>query len=185
MLLTNKQIFILSIVVLLITVGGYYFFFSIIENKNKNISFLSQEIDTYAQNESVRTQSNKVAEEQKDKIEKIDLYLLHKNEVVPFIETVEGAGKKTGAVVKIGTVNVGSDSVLAIRLEARGSWNNINRFLSYLENLPYKISLSKVDLNRASSVSQFYANSEVGVNKIIAGAPVWNATVEMSVLILQ
>ncbi len=205
MTLSNKHILLLAIFILLFALGGYYFLFSVIESKNENAFLLSQEIDTYAQSESTRTQSDGVVEEQKDKIAEVGLYFLHKNEVVPFIEMVEDSGRKTGVVVTIGTVGVGlgdgvgENAMLKMRFEARGSWSNVNRFISYIENLPYKVALSKVDVTSASSVSQFFANagasgsasagaSDVGKKTATAKtvvAPVWNATIEMSVLTLQ
>lgn len=190
MTLSNKHILFITIFILLLTLGGYYFLFSIIESKNKNTFLLSQEIDTYAQNESMRRQNNKVTEEEKDKIEKIDTYFVHKNEVVPFIETVEDAGKKTGVVVTIGTVSATEDSTFTLRLDAHGSWSDVNRFLLYLENLPYKVTLSKVDLNKASSVERFYANVNADGNvkkatPVSPVSPVWNAIIEISVLTLK
>ncbi|MSR73361.1 hypothetical protein EXS61_02040 [Candidatus Parcubacteria bacterium] len=205
MTLSNKHTSLLAIFILLLALGGYYFLFSVIKSKNENAFLLSQEIDTYAQSESTRTQSDRVVEEQKDKIAEIGLYFLHKNEVVPFIETVENSGRKTGVEVTIVTVDVGvgegENAMLTMRFEARGSWNNVNRFISYIENLPYKVSLSKVDVTRASSVSQFFASAGTGAGASVGAggsagdvgkktatavvAPVWNVTIEMSVLTLQ
>jgi hypothetical protein len=191
---------------------GYFFLFTNIRGKNQNASLLSQEIDTYAESRSLREKSDKAVEEQREQIEKVDSYFLHKSEVVPFIEMIEDAGRKSGVQVLISNVGVegavgiasdgtggagagaGSgagevataekkDQTLTLRLDAKGSWSNVTRFVSYVENLPYKVSIERVDLNRSSSVAQFFATSED--KKSSLGTPSWNVAVDMNVLTLQ
>ncbi len=188
MTLSTKQTLILIIILVLIVLGGYYFLFSTIKHTNEKASLFSQEIDLYAQREATLKNTQKMAEELNTQMEKLGSYFLHTNDTVPFIELVEGAGVKTGVNVTIGSISpvVTADStvkgeMIALRLEARGSWSNIYNFILYMENLPYKVSLEKVNVSRSSSVPFYFAQNGTAVSAV----PEWSATIEMNVLTIK
>lgn len=204
MKLSTKQTLIVVILLVVLVLGGYYFLFALIKSKNEKVSLFSQEIDLYLERESMRRTTEKTAEELSEKIQKLDSYFLHKDEVVPFIESIESAGSKSGVVVNIASVGVigpqivesasvgGSadgkkDETLELRLDARGSWGNVVNFVSYIENLPYKVSVERAVFHRGSSVSTFFGAGENSA--VSAGgksiAPEWSVTIEMSVLTLK
>ncbi|MFO0718645.1 MAG: hypothetical protein U0522_01280 [Candidatus Paceibacterota bacterium] len=206
MKLSTKQTLILVILLVFFVLGGYYFLFVLIKNKNEKVSLFSQEIDLYLERESMRRTTEKTAEELSEKIQKLESYFLHKDEVVPFIESIEDAGGKSGVDVSIASVGVtgapqivestgvGSgvvdekkDEMLALRLDVKGSWGNVMNFVSYIENLPYKVSVDRVLFHKNSSVDMFFTAGEKNTASIgqKSSIPAWSATIEMSVLTLK
>lgn len=205
--LSTKQTLLIVLFLVLAVLGGYYFLFDMIKAKNKQVSLFYQEIDLYSQRESMRRTTEKTAEELSEKIQKLDSYFLHKDDVVPFIESIEKAGKKSGVEASIVSVGVSgapemvessgtssggvvqdkNSEVLALRLDVKGTWSDVLSFVSYIENLPYKVSIGGVVFHRNSSVPLFFNtennSSAQGLEK--NNAIVWTATMEMKVLTLK
>ncbi len=199
--LSTRQILISVSVLLVLVLGGYYFLFLTIKSKNEKVSSFSQEIDLYSEREALRRTTEKTADELSEKIKKLDSYFIHKDEVVPFIENIENAGGESGVSVSIVSVGVdalsqvgggSSDNIpldksekLILRLDAKGSWGNVVNFISYLENLPYKISINRVALHKNSSVQPFFSAGEAPIKKSDNPTADWSSTIEMSVLTLK
>lgn len=196
MKLSTKQTLLVVLLLLLFVMVGYYFLFDLIKSKNQKVSIFSQEIDLYLERESMRRTTEKTAEELSEKIQKLDSYFLHKDEVVPFIESIENAGGKSGVVVDIVSVDVTNDptvnnsdrkdEMMDLRLSVKGSWGNVINFISYVENLPYKVDVSNVVFRRDSAIAPFFgvgeAASKVGGD---SGVPEWSAAIQMGVLTLK
>ncbi len=201
MIFSTKQTLITVLILVLIAIGGYYFLFDVIKSKNKKASLFSQEIELYSQRHSARLAKEKTAEELKEKIEKLESYFLHKDDIVPFIENIESVGKKSGADVSIVSVGVvgtpqavqaggtnqdKKDEVLSLRLDVRGKWDGVMNFVSYVENLPYKVSLDRVLFYKNSSIPLFFDTQNPSVNESTgSNTSEWTATIEMSVLTLK
>jgi hypothetical protein len=196
MTLSVKQILILVSVLFLLVLGGYYYIFYIIKNKNEKISTFSQEIELYSQRESLRKATEKTADDLSEKITKLESYFLHKDELVPFIEKIEDSGKRMNVSVSIISVNLDESlkgaqakngERFVLRLNTKGSWSNVVKFVSYLENLPYKIFVSRVSFIKDSALKPFFITEDgpKAVSFENDTASTWSANIEMSVLTLN
>ncbi len=185
---STKKILILVSVLVLIFLSGYAFLFFGIKWKNEKSFVLSQEIDEYVIRESTLKSNDKTAQDLASQINLLGPYFVKEADVVSFIEIIEDAGKKNDAVVTIGTIGVvvgGDESVkqqtLSLRFDAKGSWSNLRNLISYLENLPYKITFEKVSLNAEFSPVPFFKDPEIeGVEK--SDLQTWGGVFEINVV---
>jgi len=101
-------------------------------------------------------------------------FLISTDDAVPFIDSVEAIGPATGSTVSISSLSSGADNdasyqSVSATISASGSWANIMRAVETIENMPYAISIKELDLNESSDQSK-------------KSAPVWTATIDVSVL---
>lgn len=189
MKISIKKSFLISAVVVLFVISGYVTFFLIIKHKNEQVSLFSQEIELYTNRENSIRNADKIAEDFKEDIEKLNSYFLTEDNVVSFIETIEDFGQKSDVEIKIGSVDVAqpnskksTDSTLTLRVDAKGSWSSVLTFMEYIENTTYSIDLNKVALSSVSSVVPFFGTKDVSISKDTSQ---WNASFELSVFTIQ
>src|SRR3989344_2717389 len=157
---STKNLLILSAVLAFALVVGNYFMFSSIKNSNKKASELSQQVGVYEQKQSNLSGANSVSDTH-SLIEKIDSYFLGKDDAVLFIERVQKEARDGGVTLTIRSVdteNFGktdekskvdpTKELVRLKLEAKGSWRNTIRFISFIEHLPYKVVLEDVNFTR-------------------------------------
>lgn len=207
-----QRTLLVMIVIVIVALGGYYVLFHIIKQTNEKTSELAKEIEQYTEQAEVLRSADKVADALQEDIEKINSYFLGKEQVVSFIETVESAGEKSGVTVTISSVGVGgaggvivasgqkpapkptaqlattstqslTPETLSLRADVRGSWSGVLQFMSYMENVPYKLSLNRVSVGRVSTVASFFKPSQLSTEDEPDG-PVWTASFEINVLTL-
>lgn len=184
--------FVLSILIALLFVAGYVMFFVVIKHTNEDVSMLAHEVDIYAAREAMLRNTDKLAEDLKEDIEKLGTYFLTKDDVVSFIETVEQAGATSDVDLTIGSVAVipqtpvegqseNAYETLTLRVDAVGSWSNILTFLEYVQHMPYKLQMDRVSVSKVSSVIPFFGGKEGAVEK----TPQWNSSFEIQVRTIQ
>ena len=89
---------------------------------------------------------------------KIDLYFVPIDGEVNFIDRLENIAKSQKLDVETSSVIIDSPKslraekfeYLVLRLKTEGSWYNTYKFLSIIPNLPYKITIDKVDMTLKS-----------------------------------
>jgi len=209
-IISIKKIISVLILVVIGVLAGYYFFFSLIREKNEEASALSQQITEYANRESMLKNIDRTLEQLGDGIQKVSAYFLQKEDVVLFIETIEGAASKSGLTISINSVGIDeqiqktpkqkngtSSSVMAsketfsLRAQVRGAWSDIMHFTTYIENLPYHLNIRRVTVYRVSSPALFFppvvvvGEGERAVPDVPGGlVPLWNGVFEIEVTIL-
>lgn len=120
---------------------------------------------------------------------KISSYVIKKDGLVDFIKLIENIATASGVEVMIKTVvesEVSSPAssfpkvMLTLPLTAIGTWENISMFFALLETMPYKTTLTKVDLKKLA----FEEVSE-GISKkrrFSKANPGWQGDFEFGVL---
>lgn len=81
--------------------------------------------------------------------EKIAKYFLNKDQVVTYIETLENLATKTNVLLET-TVSPGSLQDYELRIN--GTYSNVFRFISLLEQMPYYSKIRTVSLAKNSQV---------------------------------
>lgn len=184
--------FAVSILVALLFVAGYVMFFVVIKHTNEEVSLLTHEVDIYAAREAMLRDTDKLAGDLKEDIQKLGTYFLTKDDVVSFIETVEQAGVTSGVDLTIGSVDVipqvltegqleDTHETLTLRVDAVGSWSGIFTFLEYIQHMPYNIQINRVSVSKVSSVVPFFGGKEDVGQKV----PQWNSSFEIQVRTIQ
>ena len=79
----------------------------------------------------------------------LESHFVQSSNVVPFLNTIEQLGPSVGATIQITAVDTGTNkNQLIVSLVAKGSFEQIYKFLTLLENSPYEINFTSMDLHR-------------------------------------
>lgn len=76
---------------------------------------------------------------------RIAALFINRDSLINFIEELEAVARESGVDYKLGEPTIEA-TVLKLTLQMSGSFPNVYRFLTRLENLPYRLRLEQVDL---------------------------------------
>lgn len=156
----NKKIittFILVIVLNGVALAGWFYLLSVVDGKFNAINEIRSKIiinDAKIQEGSLLKKS--IAEVAGEK-QKIDSIFLDKQSVIKLIEELESIANKTGASIDIGSINMFS---------LKGKFSQIFHYLVLLENIPYAISIDKMNFQKQEK-NMWQANFEISLNSFI------------------
>ncbi len=133
----------------------YGWLFYIVKEKNIKLSQASVNLET-EQKQGASTQSiEKIFDESQEEIDLVEAYFVEKGSIVDFIEYLEGLGVRSGVEFRIQSVDETGDNKtypnkenLSFKVLAQGDWSAVFTFLSALENVPYRIHITSVDLKK-------------------------------------
>lgn len=154
MKLSNTKTLSIFCTVILVILGGLLVFLIYdIQSKNRETSELLHKIEESSENEllyqSVRSIQNSAEEE----LAALEDIIVSSSELVSLIEEVEQIGRESGLtmdIVSVDEVKVveGEPQKVRITFDARGSWTQTFSALSIVENIPRKIMIEEVKLNK-------------------------------------
>jgi hypothetical protein len=73
------------------------------------------------------------------------------SDVVPFLNTIEQLAPTVGAQAEVDSVNTGTNNnQLIVELKATGSFVQVYKFLTLLENSPYELNFLSMDIHKSS-----------------------------------
>ena len=165
-------IFILFLLIIMASAGWFYVFAKISSGR-KEILELRKNI--------MRSEKKKVDEKSlaifldgvKNERGLIESVFLKENDLIRLIKGLESIGESSGVSLKISAISTekGETSKPVISFSAQGEFEHIFKYLYFLENLPYLITIDKVSFQNTE------ANSEIAQadNKKINSTPVWQA----------
>ncbi len=147
-----------------------YFLYSQIED---NLSATKVDEDKwyeeFSRREEIKLLDRAVKNIQKES-EQIDSHFVRNSDVVPFLNTIESLAPKVGAQAETTSVDISTDkSSLLVDIKVTGGFSSIYRFVKLLENSPYQLEFSNVDI---------YQKDVIGSNKL----PVWEAEISIKIL---
>jgi hypothetical protein len=140
-----------SIIFLFLSCVIFYFLYIQIEKNNLS----TQEHTVSWQEESTRRaeiksldRGIKMIDTEKTELEK---HFVYNSNLVPFLNTIEGLGTKSGARTETTSVDLSTDSLsLLVGLKTTGNFESIYKFLLLLENSPYELEILSMNINRDS-----------------------------------
>ncbi len=104
----------------------------------------------------------------------LETHFAQSSDIVPFLDTIEGLGSETLTKAQVTSVNISGDqSGLLVGMKATGTFPGLYKFLTLLENSPYEIEFSGVDVQEQSGVDP---------SSKTLGVPKWNATFNIKLL---
>ena len=87
----------------------------------------------------------------KDKLE-LEKHFIKNSDIVPFLNNIEAYAVSVGATAMTTALDLSPDKLnLLVTLQAEGSFQALHRFLTLLENSPYELELSSVDILKQST----------------------------------
>lgn len=176
-------LFIISITTFVIVAGIYYLVFTDIVNTKESAVTLAdslskeklkrRELEIIRQNiKSTLNDNNRLA----------SIFVPYEG-VVDFIQLLESLGKDSGLEISTDRVEsidseelrASNKEIISISLKTEGSWRSTERFLNYLENLPYKISIHSVSFTHEDSGDSEF-DSKTGARGLF-----WKGSIELKV----
>lgn len=114
-----------------------------------------------------------IAEERKQ----LEAHFARSSDVVPFLDTIEGLAREAGVSEDVSSVDISGDKQgLMVVMEAKGSFTSLYKFLTLLENSPYELELTGVNLSKEAQ-----ATSPDSPSKTLSDST-WNATFRIKLL---
>ncbi len=146
--------------------------FLYIKSTNEQISDLTEQVNHYEKRSSLLESLKDTIKQSQPKIDALQSYFIAPGPdgTVAFINTLESAGSKDGLEIVIDNLNTDNGvintkdaaatkdttkktdykEILNFKVHTSGTWDNTFSFLSYLENLPYKITVGQVDMTKVA-----------------------------------
>ena len=149
-----KLPFFLSITLLVVSI----FSFSFLYIKIKNTDTISTQILNEWQEENQKRNDLKYLNHLIKSIDQektlLNTHFAEASDVVPFLNTIEKLAVEAKAEAEVIFVNVlDTDKALSLQIKASGSFESVYKFLMLLENSPYELDLSSLEMQRTSAGS--------------------------------
>ncbi len=144
----------LSIVYSVLCVGLYiYLYYSLVSYDESVVTDSSTVYSVESEKDSIQKIQRLVATTTPDRAY-LDSLFVPSDGTANFIQNLENLADDAGVSHTLsvnstedGTLNSSGRDYLVFSLGISGSWQSVYRFVSILENLPYKISISTIHLN--------------------------------------
>ncbi|MDO8659128.1 MAG: hypothetical protein Q7K54_00845 [Candidatus Parcubacteria bacterium] len=164
----------LSIAFFVFFCTAFYFLYQKVNENN----VIAEENNTVWQNEANRrdilSSMDRSIKAIAPEIAQLEKHFAQSSDVVPFLNSIENMARAVGVKAEFTSVEVPKDSiVLVVAMDATGSFEQMYKFLTLLENSPYQIEFNKVEIKRSS---------EIDVPLPVGTRPVWSGFFKMSLL---
>lgn len=146
-----KNMLIPAILLLVFSVAAFLFFYSNIIRKNEE--FQKTQLEWQIENKKFDDikqleRSMKAIEVERSALQK---HFAKSSDVVPFLDSIEKLADSVSVKAEITSVDVGkNDSSLTILIRSSGSFGNLYKFLTLLENSTYELDFISVDMQKTS-----------------------------------
>ena len=161
----TRNILIFLIILNLLAIGLYWFLSNQINKNTEMISNSASELNIQVAKEKQLKLSKNIIDDTEADRNKLDTFFVSRDDIVSFIQEIESLASSAGISIEINSVEV-NDYVLAGRvsevievlnltLSTNGSWSGNFYFLNLLETMPYKIDVSRLNLqSKINSISK-------------------------------
>lgn len=150
---SSRYILIIGSILALITWGGYIFFLWDLGVQKEEIDSLKAEVAFYEDRHIEIREMISFLESKEEQIKDIESFFLIYNEqnIVNFIKKIEQLGEKTGVDLEISNLsplNEDNNKFLNADIALTGGWEEINKTIALIEYIPYKVSITNLNLKR-------------------------------------
>ena len=139
---------VVSILVLILLCGIFFFLFKEIKNNIR----ISEERQTDLQKEIIRRGdiknfNNSFKTIEADKI-LFETHFVQSSDIVTFLDTIEKMASSVGTSPEVSSLEVAKDgNGLVLAMKNVGSFSQIYKFITLLENSPYELELTSVEMH--------------------------------------
>jgi len=155
---TNRHLLILASLDVLLILFGLSLLLDFRNNRLVEIERLNRQLVSV---ENMRKESgiiDRTVRENKQLIDRLNLYFVTKATVANFIEELESLASRSDVSLKLDSLDIGREvgpqgenSYLEFKLNTGGDFSNIFRFLTVLESLPYKLRFNTLSITRGKT----------------------------------
>lgn len=133
---------------------AYYFGYSKIIENNKKAEEYAAQFDTETNKERELSILNNSIDSIKEDRARLNTHFAYSSDVVPFLNTVESLATKVGVKAETSSVDVvEGEASLSVRVKASGSFANIYKYLTLLENSEYLIEINGFTMERVETAA--------------------------------
>ncbi|HEY4490262.1 MAG TPA: type 4a pilus biogenesis protein PilO [Candidatus Paceibacterota bacterium] len=168
---TKKILFVALILNVLVWSAFIYTLLQIKAEQNR-VKLLLSEVNSNAAKEENFKKIKNFLQENSILISEVDSYFVSSDGVVSFIEKLESLGRSFGLGTVIESVMVNSQNKtdfkeeLRITVRVNGSWTNVMNFVASAENLPYKVTIQRINLARDEEAKNWRGALDLRVLKL-------------------
>ena len=182
----TSAILVFSIIATIASILLFIFFLRVIDNKNKHINaVLSTLGEKLREKENAIIFTGKVAEI-KTLQDSINSHFVNPDQIDTFVSYLEKVGADLGSQVSVESIEVPekNKNIIAVRLSVKGTFEKVTKTVTYLENIPYQISITQIYLNEnVKDVTQYNPSAKDQIKS--SNTPMWQADVSFNVLSLK
>ena len=180
-----NSILIFSIVILFVLTGGMFLMVTVIKNKNNHTSAVLATLNQkMVEKENLNILEKRMSELGNTR-NKIEGYLVDPAGIDTFVEYLEKTGAGNGVDLSVKSVEIPKmeNNKISASLYMVGSFNDILKVISLLENAPYDIVITSTYLSKQTLSEIALSNiSGVSKEKNVAKKTNWQASVTFNVL---
>lgn len=142
-------ILILTFLFMAVSIIIFTLLFSLIKNKNQNSSLINLEINQKIEDKKNLSNLERTIKDTNSQREILQSYILNEKNIDKFIDWLELNGENMGTEVVVNSVNsIGAKNALEVSLNINGDFNNVLKFIFFLENSNYKIDIKDLFLSK-------------------------------------
>jgi hypothetical protein len=163
--------------------GVLVFFLKIIENKNQHISAVTTTLEEkMKEKENITTFAKRISEITLLQ-NSIDSRFIDPDKIDSFVSYLEELDSNTGADILVKNIEISPKikNVVSFKLMISGTFQQVMRTITFLENIPYEVNITQVYLNK--NISQ--ETTEDATKPTTIPAPTWQADVSFNILSLN
>jgi len=140
-------VLILVFIVFAVTTGSFFLFFKMSSGKKTIIDLRKTILQIKKKNEGEKLLVDMFGRLKKEK-DVIDAVFLKESDLIRLIKSMESIGDNSGVTLKISSIlpSVGEELKPKMSFVAKGSFEQIFKYMYLLENIPYLVTINKVSL---------------------------------------
>jgi len=172
---------ILSALLAILTICLFIYFLRIIKNKNEHTSAVLSVLEKKMQDKENSVIFSQKITEIKSIESSINNYFLDPNEIDIFVDYLEKIGLNFGSEVVVNNIEIPEkikDTIL-FKLSIIGSFDDVMKTTTFLENIPYQINITQIYLNKNTKKITPEINKE---ETEILELPKWQSDIYLSIL---
>ncbi len=146
----QKIPFLVAVTLLLASSFAFLFLYmQINKNNDRAEADLNKWEAEVARREEIKSLDRTLKNVQEEKAE-LEKHFAQSSDVVPFLNTIESLARAVGTDPEIMSVESSKESdILLVGMQTRGSFEAVYKFLMLLENSPYQVELTSVNVSRS------------------------------------
>lgn len=183
---STTLILIFSIIATILVICLFVFLLKIIKNKNQHASVVLTTLEgKMKEKENAIIFSRKIAEI-KSIQDSVNNHFVDPEKIDSFVGYLEEIGLSLGSEVSVNDIVVPpkTKNIMSFSLSIIGTFQEVMRTITFLENIPYQISITQVYLNKniTQQVKEEIKDIE---QKKISEIPTWQADISFNILSLD
>ena len=179
-------IFIFSILATILVICLFIFLLKVIKNKNQHASVVLTTLEEkMKEKENAIIFAEKITEI-KSLQDSINNHFVDSDKIDSFVGYLEEIGLNLGSEVLVNSIEIPpkTKNIILFNLSIMGTFQEVMKTITFLENIPYQINITQVYLNKDIIQSTKVDVKDVKQEKILE-TPTWQADISFNILSLD